>query len=70
MEPRLRSALARALAERGRFVAALACLDRAAALGLPSSELQATQAMVDKAIGPSAQNWRTFVRSGGRTLAS
>jgi hypothetical protein len=62
--------LARAYAERRRFVAALACLDRAAALGLPSSELQATQQIVEKAIGPAAAAWRTFVRSGGRSLSA
>jgi tetratricopeptide (TPR) repeat protein len=62
--------LARAFAERGRFVAAQGCLDRAAALGLPATELAATQAAVDKAIGPAASVWRSHVRSGGKSASN
>ncbi len=62
-------ALARALSERGRFLGALACLDRAAALGLPSAELHATQALVDASLGPHVAVWRSFIRSGGRSLS-
>jgi hypothetical protein len=62
--------LARAYAERGRYVAAQACLDRAAALGLPSAELQTTQQLIERAIGPATATWRSFVRSGGKSLGA
>lgn len=49
--------LAHAFADRGRFVAAMTCVDEATALGVPDVALAATRALCDAALGDA---WRAF----------
>jgi pentatricopeptide repeat protein len=48
-------ALAQCFVERGRYVAAMACLDEAIEAGVDPKDLGALRERVDRALGPAAK---------------
>jgi tetratricopeptide (TPR) repeat protein len=59
--PEIMPKLARAFADRGRFVAAMTCVDEANALGCADEEIAETRARCASALGHAWETFRTYV---------
>ena len=62
-------ALARCFVERGRFVAAMACLDEAIEAGVDPKELGALRERVDRALGPAGKRVSALFADSGKAPA-